>query len=124
MTENKTTNRGGKRVGAGRPTAAQQEAKAAASGTAADVRAAPIVVKNAEGKKIKLDVVSEIAKIYLELTNLTLTKEERAELKDRVGILKELLPYATSKRPIASLNESSDKKTTKIEISGFDLEDL
>ena len=121
MTEIKTTNRGGKRAGAGRKHGSVQKAPVASSKP--DVIAAPITVKDDEGQKVKLNVVEEIAKIYLELTNKSLAKEERAELKDRVSILKELLPFTTAKKPIESLNTSNDKPTT-INIKGIDLEKL
>lgn len=114
MSDNKITNRGGSRPGAGRPTKAQQQARAteAEKNTAkADVIAAPIIVKDSEGKKVKLNVVEEIAKIYLELSTKSLSKEERAELRDRVAILRELLPYSTSKKPIESLQDNNEKNS-------------
>ena len=121
-TEIKHTNRGGKRAGAGRPTKAQAEAKAAkqSSSSSADIQSTPISV-TVDKKKHKLNPVKEIARIYVLLKEQGVTSERRKELLQEVAILEKLLPFTTSKKPVQSLQDNNEKATTiKIETINFD----
>lgn len=93
MSEIKTTNRGGTRKGAGRPST---------------------FTKTSDGKvvvseyKTKINVLKEFEKLYKEL-NKVKTKDELLIVQAKIDLVNKLAPYSVMKKPTASLEQNEEK---------------
>ena len=91
MSDIKTTTRGGKRPGAGRPSAFGKSS----SGT------------GVSDYKPKINPVKELEKLYKQLDKIK-TKEELLIWQAKADILNKLLPYSAMKKPTASLETNNE----------------
>ena len=96
--EFKTTNRGGARPGAGRPSAFGK-------GPTKEK-----MQENIKDYKVSINVLKELEKVFKELKKGKVDDNELNQAKLKVDVLNKLLPYVEHKKPVASLNTSDESK--------------
>ena len=93
--EFKTSNRGGVRPGAGRPSSFGKATNP--SDKIADT-------------KISINVIKELEKVFKELKKGSIDEGQLNVAKLKVDVLNKLLPYVEHKKPVASLNTADEGK--------------